>query len=148
MTYLEKFKQDKPGSNPERCPCYYHLCDDEGCVYVYSRYAEGCADCWNREMPDKKNNDYARAEILDTAKRIVTGDREQQYGSPEDNFTTIAGFWTTYLRHDITADDVAMMMVLLKVARIQSGQVKADNYVDLAGYAACAAEIAGGKHNA
>ena len=33
-------------------------------------------------------------------------------------------------------------MALLKVARIKSGRYKADNYIDLAGYAACAAEIA------
>jgi hypothetical protein len=34
------------------------------------------------------------------------------------------------------------MMALLKIGRIASGQAKADNYIDLAGYAACAGEIA------
>lgn len=34
-----------------------------------------------------------------------------------------------------------MMMALLKVARIKYSD-KADNFVDLAGYAACAGEIA------
>ena len=34
-----------------------------------------------------------------------------------------------------------MMMALLKVARIKGGD-KADSFVDLAGYAACAGEIA------
>lgn len=41
----------------------------------------------------------------------------------------------------ITAKDVAAMMGLLKVARIATGN-KADSFVDLAGYAACAGEIA------
>lgn len=36
--------------------------------------------------------------------------------------------------------DVAMMMILLKVARDVSGESKRDNLVDIAGYAACAAE--------
>ena len=37
-----------------------------------------------------------RAEILDAAKKIVTGDREKQYGSPEDNFGVIARLWSAY----------------------------------------------------
>lgn len=36
-----------------------------------------------------------------------------------------------------------MMMALLKVARIANGKPKADNLVDLIGYAACGAEIEG-----
>lgn len=38
-----------------------------------------------------------REEILDAAKRCVCGDREQDYGSPERNFQTIAYLWETYL---------------------------------------------------
>lgn len=84
-----------------------------------------------------------RAEILDTAKRIVTGDREKQYGSPEDNFSVVARFWSTYAGREFTPVDVAMMMTLLKVARIKTGHYKADSYIDACGYLACAAEIAG-----
>ena len=93
-----------------------------------------------------------RAEILDEAKRCVCGEREQDYGSPEDNFETIALFWAVYLRaaypelktvltiDKIKPKDVASMMGLLKLARIAAGS-KPDSYVDLAGYAACAGEI-------
>lgn len=84
-----------------------------------------------------------RAEILDAAKKIVTGEREKQYGSPEDNFDVIARFWSTYAGHSFTPVDVAMMMTLLKVARIKTGHYKADSYIDACGYLACAAEIAG-----
>lgn len=83
-----------------------------------------------------------RAEILDAAKKIVTGDREKQYGRPEDNFNVIARFWTTYAGHSFTPVDVAVMMTLLKVARIKTGHYKIDSYVDACGYLACAAEIA------
>lgn len=83
-----------------------------------------------------------RAEILDTAKRIVTGDREKQYGKPEDNFAVIAEFWTTYIGHPISSEDVAIMMALLKIARIRSGNYKADSFVDGVGYLSLAAEIA------
>lgn len=84
-----------------------------------------------------------RAEILDAAKRIVTGDREKQYGKPEDNFAVIAEFWTTYIGHPISSEDVAIMMALLKIARIRSGNYKADSFVDGVGYLSLAAEIAG-----
>lgn len=84
-----------------------------------------------------------RAEILDAAKKIVTGDREKQYGSPEDNFGVIARLWSAYAGREFTPVDVAMMMTLLKVARIKTGYYKADSYIDACGYLACAAEIAG-----
>lgn len=87
-----------------------------------------------------------RAEVLQTASDYVTKDREGQYGKPEDNFRYIAEFWNIYLgdRVDtkLDAEDVAMMMCLLKIARIATGEPKADNYIDLAGYSACAGEIA------
>lgn len=37
-----------------------------------------------------------REEILNAAKQCVCQDRNDQYGSPEDNFETIAGLWTMY----------------------------------------------------
>ena len=87
-----------------------------------------------------------REEILKEALKCVNGEREQQYGSPEDSFMVIAELWTVYLEHKCVEDngvvllhpeDVAAMMALLKVARICTGAGKADNWVDLAGYAAC-----------
>lgn len=86
-----------------------------------------------------------RPEVLDKAKECVCGQREQDYGSPEDNFQTIADLWTAYFGKKgftFTALDVSMMMALLKVARISTGTATEDSFVDLAGYAACGGEIA------
>ena len=83
-----------------------------------------------------------RAEILDKAKTCVVGDREQDYGGPEQNFTKLAGLWNCYVgRCLFDAKDVAAMLALLKIARIASGNYKGDNWIDLAGYAACGGEI-------
>lgn len=82
-----------------------------------------------------------RRDILQQAENIVCGDRDRQYGNPEDSFRTIAEFWTSYLGIQIRAEDVAAMMALVKLARIARGKAKADNWVDLAGYAACGGEI-------
>lgn len=91
-----------------------------------------------------------RPEILDKAKECVCGQREQDYGSPENNFETIAKLWNVYIgfvaeEDMLTAKDVAMMMALLKIARISTGTATEDSFVDLAGYAACGGEIAGGE---
>lgn len=84
-----------------------------------------------------------REEVLDEAKKCVCGKREQDYGSPESNFALIADFWTMYLGVAVTPVDVAMMMALLKIARIKNGGGTGDSFVDLAGYAACGGELKG-----
>ena len=82
-----------------------------------------------------------REEILDTAKKITSGDRNRTYGKPEDNFSRIADLWSTYLQEEITPFQVGMMMILLKVARTETGAGSMDNFIDIAGYSACAGEI-------
>lgn len=84
-----------------------------------------------------------RKEILGEAERCVCGQREQDYGSPESNFAIIAKLWGGYLDTEISTVDVAMMMVLLKVARIKNGGGSGDSFVDIAGYAAVGGELAG-----
>ena len=86
-----------------------------------------------------------RPEVLDTAKKCVCGQREQDYGSPENNFQIIADLWSAYYGQKFTALDVSMMMTLLKVARIRTGTATEDSFVDAAGYIACGGEIATGK---
>jgi len=85
-----------------------------------------------------------RAEILDAAKKCVCGQRVQDYGKPEDNFRQIADLWNAYVGGEPQFGplDVAIMLSLLKVARIRTGTGTDDCFVDLAGYAACAGEIA------
>lgn len=84
----------------------------------------------------------SRTDILDRAKAIVTGEREKQYGKPEDNFAIIAELWGAYTGYKFSPVDIAMMMALLKIARIKTGVGTVDSFVDLAGYAAYAGEIA------
>lgn len=83
-----------------------------------------------------------RTDVLKKAEICVCGKREQDYGAPEDNFSRIALLWSAYTGHSYTAEDVAIMMALLKIARIKTGTGTIDSFVDLAGYAACAGEIA------
>jgi hypothetical protein len=83
-----------------------------------------------------------RSECLDKAKEIVNGARQENYGKPERNFNQIACYWSLYLDHDVSATDVALMMVLMKLARLQNKPDHDDSWIDIAGYAANGAEIA------
>lgn len=82
-----------------------------------------------------------RGTILDKAKIVINGERQDQYGNPEDSFSAIAKLWTAYMGIEFSAHDVAMMMGLLKVARIKGGAGSEDSYIDLCGYAALAADM-------
>ena len=77
--------------------------------------------------------------VLLDAIAIVQG-RRDEYGAAEDSFSTIGGYWSVALTQIVgrpvvlSAEDVARMMILLKVAR-DTEQPKRDNPVDIAGYA-------------
>lgn len=83
-----------------------------------------------------------RTNILNSAKEIVTQDRNIQYGSPENSFNTISKLWRAYTGFPISPSDVAIMLALLKVARLKNNPKHEDSWIDLAGYAACGAEAA------
>ena len=78
--------------------------------------------------------------ILEAAAAIVDGDRERTHGDPGRNLRTIASLWTSWLRArswtgpDLTMDDAALMMVLLKTARLANDPTHRDSQVDACGY--------------
>ncbi len=81
--------------------------------------------------------------ILEAAEEIISGDRERVYGNPAKNLDTIAGMWTVWLRArgllasdaaSLNCDDVALMMVQLKLARLANDTWHMDSLVDAAGY--------------
>lgn len=83
-----------------------------------------------------------RVAVLDAAKQAITIDRAATHGSAENNFGLIAAYWSAHLDSNITAQDVATMMALFKLARAKSNPGHLDNWVDAVGYSALGAEIA------
>lgn len=116
-------------------------CDDPTC----ENYCGNEAVTAVKEPPRK----VIGADIFEMAKRIVNGHRQDDYGSPEDSFQNIANYWNAYFtqiydkREDgLIAEDVAMMMVLFKIARLGHGYTK-DSVVDMCGYSAIYAAMHG-----
>lgn len=133
---------DGDGSECETCP----LADVPGCMnklireardYILSLLEKKSADARPKQEP------WTRKRVLREAEKCVCGQREQDYGAPEDSFSRIAEFWVTYKGVEFSPVDVAIMMALLKIARISESPQHMDSWVDLAGYAACGGEIAG-----
>lgn len=82
-----------------------------------------------------------RFEIFEEAKRLTATDRQEKYGTPYNNHRRIANLWSAYLDQEITPEQVAIMMVLMKVARSMQ-EHHPDNYVDGSAYFAIAGELA------
>lgn len=86
-----------------------------------------------------------REEILTTAIQYITKDRAATHGDAEDNFDNIADLWSWWMRgreiYEMNNFDVAMMMVLFKIARVKANPGHVDSYVDGVGYLAIAGEI-------
>ena len=75
-------------------------------------------------------------------------DRQKVYGTPQENHQRIATLWNAYLggRFEvhgllIEPEDVALMQILLKIARLIETPDHADSWTDIAGYAAIGDDI-------
>lgn len=90
--------------------------------------------------------------LLEKARAAVE-DRAAVYAPPVENFRRIASYWTAHLHATgrqvvVTAEDVAPMMILLKMARMNAAHPAAgdpDNLVDIVGYAICHEKISEGQ---
>jgi len=79
--------------------------------------------------------------LLKESDALIHGARNSDYGHPLDDFSDTADYWTTWCHardllqepKSFTPEDVAMMMVLLKISR-EGRRHKQDNLIDGPGY--------------
>lgn len=75
-------------------------------------------------------------DVLIEAMALTKGDRQAQYGPPDQDFRRTAGMWTALFEREFAPHEVAMAMACLKLSRL-THSLKRDSVVDLAGYARC-----------
>jgi hypothetical protein len=102
-------------------------------------------------MQDTGRTIVKATDIAAKAAELIGGDREQTHGTKQENFANIAALWNAWmdirfgpgggLAGDLTGADVAKLMALLKLARMESGNFNPDDAVDACGYAAIAGEL-------
>ena len=74
--------------------------------------------------------------VLDKAKSLVDGrDKQQHYGPPEEFMGRLAKMWGGYLGIELKPTDAALMMAILKAARLRTNPEHEDSLIDFAGYA-------------
>jgi hypothetical protein len=78
--------------------------------------------------------------ILEEAAELINGQRAQTYGDVTENFERIAQLWSSFRGQYFSKHDVAVFMILVKVAR-QHDLYHRDSMVDIAGYAALDAKV-------
>jgi hypothetical protein len=103
------------------------------------------ANDWHTQAMDEIEEpvaDEQPQDILAEARDIIRGPRMAHYGHPRINLQTIAELWTTYLKRrfpngvtQLEAQDVCVLMILLKTGRLTSGVYHRDTPLDIAGYA-------------
>ena len=96
-------------------------------------------------------------DMLLKAAELVGGQRAADYGDKYENHRRIADLWNMWLKEtragnnvlsecqEIHAYDVAMMMLLLKIARLMHSPGHQDSHIDIAGYASILEEVSNGK---
>lgn len=80
--------------------------------------------------------------ILNEVEHCICHDRNNSYGAPEYSFARIAALWSVYTGLDLEPYEVADMLELMKIARRIDTPFHLDSYIDSAGYAVIAGELA------
>ena len=98
------------------------------------------------KIEETSKTESKHGKILQMAFEIVNGARQNSYGKPEDSFQRIADKWNDYLKLEnnnsrITPYEVAYMMALMKLARIEGGNYVQDSFIDACGYLAIASDM-------
>lgn len=89
------------------------------------------------EVPDE----LKPLSLLQEAEMLINGQRQQDYGDKLKNFAHSAMILTGILAHKlhdaITPEDVATIMIGMKLARASKTPSHRDSWLDIAGYAGC-----------
>lgn len=78
--------------------------------------------------------------VLQEAQKIIHGPRRNSYGPARKSFERVARLWSEVLDKPVTPEQVALCMVMLKVAR-ELNKPGRDNKVDICGYVALMEEM-------
>jgi len=83
--------------------------------------------------------------VLQTADDLVHNDRAGRYSDPHDDYGRVVNIFRAITGHELTAEEGALFMVAVKLARLahnqKRGELHLDSLVDAAGYLWCVGEI-------
>lgn len=97
-----------------------------------------CLAC--RPSPIEWIAENPKPSAMDEATKVVNGDRQEDYGDAKESFERIASLWSPLLGTPVTAKQVALCMIALKLSRATTSD-KHDTVVDIIGYGICLEKI-------
>ena len=89
--------------------------------------------------------EFEALDVLEEAKDLIYGQRADDYGDAQSNFQRMADLVNPIIKKadgNLTATDMALVMIQVKIARLQESPDHEDSWIDIAGYAALGAQIA------
>jgi len=89
--------------------------------------------------------EFEALDVLEEAISLINGQRAVDYGDAQSNFQRMADLVNPIIKKadgKLTATDMALVMIQVKIARLQESPDHEDSWVDIAGYAALGAQIA------
>jgi len=112
----------------------------------YTRAKDGktkrCKNCkCTGEEPTKEKLKPTRLSTLGMASHLISKDRDKEYGPADRNFDDIAQSWSIHFGIPITAIDVVIAMIDVKIQRLKHNPTHEDSWVDICGYAALGSEL-------
>ncbi|AVJ49062.1 hypothetical protein PBI_BALOO_57 [Mycobacterium phage Baloo] len=127
-----------PPGTPKECTCSPSLNApyDETCP-IHRWYTDAAKTKREATTGDRARN------ICEHAADLVNGDRNADYGDAFDNFTETGKLWAVVFGHDVSPEQVALCLDLVKTARLIHNPQHADSWVDKVGYSALGGGIAG-----
>ena len=139
-------------ANPPTVVCRCHKVINEHEAHKSMNYGYLCDDCYEKVMftPSTKVQAAPVPNVLEEAMDLIYGDRQDAYGPVTASFQRIAELWTVVLGAVVTADQVALCLIQLKIARAlndtnMSRAIKRDTIVDISGYAGCLGKLLDGQ---
>ena len=112
-------------------------CMDTGGIVIYTlgdHKRLNCPDCHKRKWEPKDFNE--KPNVLERAGKLVK-ERGKSYNNPYDNFSRTAMIWSAILGITVTPDQVAKMLIGLKLARLSQTPDHQDSIDDIVGYGWC-----------
>tara|TARA_R110000824_G_scaffold309006_1_gene496417 strand:+ start:584 stop:955 length:372 start_codon:yes stop_codon:yes gene_type:complete len=84
-------------------------------------------------------------EVLERAISLIHGQRAKDYGDAQSSFQRMADLVSPIIKKadgNLSASDMALVMIQVKIARLQESPNHADSWIDIAGYAGLGAQLA------
>ena len=78
--------------------------------------------------------------VLEEANKIVSGDRNKDYGDAAVDMARVAKMWSVILDYEIRPEQVPLCMICVKLSR-ESHKHKRDNLVDIPGYSEVCSQV-------